>query len=54
VTPAWTACYPPHRLREAFLYVTTVGDLRNGAVWYMGREGPTPPVVVGLEVPAIQ
>ena len=37
--------------REAFLYVTTVGDLRNGAVWYMGREGSTPPVVVGLEVP---
>ena len=37
--------------REAYLYVTTVGDLRNGAVWYMGREGPTPPVVVGVEVP---
>lgn len=37
--------------REAFLFATTVGDLRNGAVWYVGREGPTPPVVVGLEVP---
>ncbi len=35
---------------EAFLYVTTVGDLRNGAVWYMGSPAH-PPVVVGVEVP---
>jgi len=37
---------------EAHLYVTTVGDLRNGAVWYMGR-AEHPPVVVGVEVPLL-
>jgi amidase len=40
---------------EAYLYVTTVGDLRNGAVWGMGRSEPewvkNLNVVVGLEVP---
>jgi len=40
---------------EARLYVTTVGDLRNGAVWPMGRHKPgratAVPLVVGLEVP---
>jgi amidase len=36
--------------REAFLYVTTVGSLMNGAIWYVGRQ-QHPPVVVGLEVP---
>ena len=40
---------------EAFLYVTTVGDLRNGAVWGLGRTDQewlkTLPMVVGLEVP---
>ena len=43
--------------KEAHLYVTTVGDLRNGAIWPMGR---TEPVwvrdvvqVVGLEVPLL-
>jgi amidase len=35
---------------EAFLYCTTVGDLRNGAVWAMGRAEKLP-AVVGLEVP---
>lgn len=39
---------------EAFLFVTTVGDLRNGAVWGMGKSEPEwvkhLPVVVGLEV----
>jgi len=35
--------------REAYLYVTTVGDLRNGAIWPMGRNDY--PLVVGLEVP---
>jgi amidase len=35
---------------EAFLFVTTVGDLRNGAIWPMGEEHG-PPLVVGLEVP---
>ena len=43
--------------KEAFLYVTTVGDLRNGAVWGMGQTGPESPdrlpVVVGLEVPLL-
>jgi len=34
---------------EAFLYVTTVGDLRNGAVWSMGKNDA--PLVVGVEVP---
>ncbi|MFO7957577.1 MAG: acetamidase/formamidase family protein [Candidatus Brocadiia bacterium] len=36
--------------REAYLYVTTVGHLMNGAVWYAGRDHH-PPLVVGLEVP---
>jgi len=40
---------------EAHLYITTVGDLRNGAVWAMGRSEPewvkTLPLVVGVEVP---
>jgi amidase len=40
---------------EAFLFVTTAGDLRNGAIWGMGKNEPdwvkTLPVVVGLEVP---
>ena len=35
---------------EAYLFVTTVGDLRNGAVCGMGQE-PHPPLVVGVEVP---
>jgi len=35
--------------QEAYLYCTTVGDLRNGAIWGMGKGGPPP--VVGLEVP---
>jgi len=34
---------------EAYLYVTTVGDLRNGAVWVLGRNDIPP--TVGLEVP---
>lgn len=40
--------------KEAYLYVTTVGDLRNGGVWAMGRkEGWCRgiPLVVGVEVP---
>lgn len=41
--------------QEAYLYVTTVGDLRNGAVWAVGRTEPSwardLPVVLGLEVP---
>ena len=40
---------------EAYLFVTTVGDLRNGAVWGMGKTEPSwareLPVVVGVEVP---
>ena len=40
---------------EAYLFVTTVGDLRNGAVWAMGKTKPewiqNMPVVVGVEVP---
>lgn len=40
---------------EAYLFVTTVGDLRNGAVWGMGKTEPEwirdLPVVVGVEVP---
>ncbi len=38
---------------EAYLYVTTVGDLRNGAVWMMGRTDPSwqVPLAVGVEVP---
>jgi len=35
--------------QEAYLYVTTVGDLRNGAVWGMGKNDI--PLVVGVEVP---
>jgi amidase len=35
--------------QEAYLYVTTVGDLRNGAVWPMGKNDL--PLVVGVEVP---
>ena len=42
---------------EAYLYCTTVGDLRNGAVWSMGKLEPawmrTLPLVVGLEVPLV-
>jgi len=39
--------------KEAHLFVTTVGDLRNGAVWVMnpGRARSDTPVAVGLEVP---
>lgn len=38
--------------REAFLYCTTVGDLRNGAIWGIGRnDAQHLPAVVGLEVP---
>jgi len=40
---------------EAYLYVTTLGDLRNGAVWMMGRTEQEwykqVPLVVGVEVP---
>jgi amidase len=38
---------------EAYLYVTTVGDLRNGGVWSLGREEDVPPTV-GLEVPVAE
>jgi len=40
---------------EAFLYCTTVGDLRNGAVWFMGKPDVpwTLPVTVGVEVPLL-
>jgi amidase len=42
---------------EAYLYCTTVGDLRNGAIWPMGRTEPAwvrgMPLVVGLEVPLL-
>jgi hypothetical protein len=34
---------------EAYLYIMTVGDLRNGAVWPMGKHDL--PLVVGVEVP---
>jgi len=39
--------------KEAFLYCTTVGDLRNGTIWPMryGIKPDSPPLVVGLEVP---
>ena len=41
--------------QEAYLFVTTVGNLRNGAVWSMGRRGSKwiehMPLVVGVEVP---
>lgn len=40
---------------EARLYVRTVGDLRNGGVWAMGKKEPSwcvhLPLVVGVEVP---
>lgn len=40
---------------QARLYVRTVGDLRNGAVWAMGMKEPDwaidLPLVVGIEVP---
>lgn len=41
--------------KEAFLYCTTVGDLRNGAIWPMryGITQESPPLVVGLEVPLL-
>jgi amidase len=42
---------------EAWLYVVTVGDLRNGAVWAMGKTEPEwmtkLPLVVGVEVPLL-
>ena len=43
-------------LKEAELYVKTVGDLRNGAVWTMGLEDEAEwvkslPLVIGVEVP---
>ncbi len=38
--------------KEALLFVATVGDLRNGAVWGMGKEEAKGlPVVVAVEVP---
>jgi amidase len=41
--------------QEAYLYVTTVGDLRHGATWPLGKTGPEwaarIPLVVGVEVP---
>jgi len=37
--------------QEAYLYVTTVGDLRSGAVWGMGKNDL--PLVVGVEVPLL-
>jgi amidase len=40
---------------QARLYVRTVGELRNGAVWAMGKKEPGwcihLPLVVGIEVP---
>lgn len=40
---------------EAYLYVTTAGELRNGAVWHMGKTEPewvkTANLTVGVEVP---
>ena len=36
---------------EAYLYVTTVGDLRNGAAWVLTHGEHRTPVTVGLEVP---
>jgi amidase len=49
-----TACTP----EEAYLYVTTVGDLRNGALWPLGKTGPERmtriPLVVGVEVPVLR
>jgi amidase len=44
--------------QEAYLFITTVGDLRNGAVWGMGKTEPDwikyMPMVVGVEVPLIK
>ncbi len=41
--------------QEAYLYVTTAGELRNGAVWQMGKTEPewvkTANLTVGVEVP---
>ena len=42
--------------KDAYLYATTVGDLRNGAVWAQGKTGAADwmeslPFVLGLEVP---
>jgi amidase len=37
--------------QEAYLYVTTSGDLRSGAVWGMGKNDL--PLVVGVEVPLL-
>lgn len=41
--------------KEAYLFVTTTGDLRNGAVWTMGKTDQDwykyCPLVVGVEVP---
>ena len=43
---------------EAFLYITTVGDLRNGGVWMMGKKIPDGlqpiPLTVGVEVPLLE
>ena len=40
---------------EAYLFVTTVGDLRNGGVWNIGKTEPdwarNLPLTVGVEVP---
>jgi amidase len=42
-------------LEEAYLFVTTVGDLRNGAVWMMGRTDLRwqMPIAVAVEVPLL-
>jgi amidase len=49
------ACLTGCSEAEAYLYVTTVGDLRNGAVWAMGKREPdwvrNLHLVVGVEVP---
>lgn len=38
--------------KEAYLYCTTAGSLRNGAVWPMGKgKESSTPLVVGLDVP---
>jgi amidase len=37
---------------EAYLFVTTIGDLRNGAVWMMGKTEQVP-LTVGVEVPLL-
>ena len=48
ILPRLTGCTE----KEAYLFVTTVGDLRNGANWPLkpGSE-PDLPLVVGVEVP---